>query len=730
MENHELEMAQKFLQETNYNIFLTGKAGTGKTTFLLNIQKQIGKRLVVTAPTGVAAINAGGVTLHSFFQRPFGPWLPGTPEVHNMRKEKVKVLRNIDLLIIDEISMVRADLLDSIDSVLRRYRHNESPFGGVQLLMIGDLYQLPPVVKDDEWDLLHEHYKTPFFFSSHALQKAKLIPIELKTVYRQSDSEFITLLNKVRENNMDDDALRLLNSRYGTELDEDDGIITLCSHNAKADAINSERLAQLKGSERIYSAEVEGEFPESSWPTPESLTLKTGAQVMFVRNDQGEEKRFYNGKLGTVLWVGKDEVGVRCPDDEEIVVKAICWENIEYNLDEEEMELKQKTIGSFSQIPLKLAWAITIHKSQGLTFDQVIIDAGSSFAHGQTYVALSRCRSFQGMSLTSEITRRAIHTDSDVQGFSRWSAEHEPTEEELQQARISYQQKLLFSCFNFDNLQQALWRFISLLRGNISRISFGGGDIETIETLCEEQIGAVGKKFCNQLAALFKKGTLPAEDEEIIERLDKASVWFQERFDELLLPFARNFFVEIDNSEMRKQFDRRFLSLRREIFIQYAAIASCANCGERFSANRYFKKIGAAEIEAERRKKCTERSSGISESSAGSERESSRAASKKEAGAVKIYGEEEITHPDFFAALKEWRLEKSRDEDIAAYLVLAQKPLIQIAILLPTSKKELLAVHGIGPKLYERYGEEILAMVKEYRLENGITEISLPEVGR
>lgn len=710
VENREQILARQFLEETDCHIFLTGKAGTGKTTFLHSLQKSLPKRMVITAPTGVAAINAGGVTIHSFFQRPLGPYLPGdiTRERHNLRKEKVNMMRNLDLLVIDEISMVRADLLDSIDAVLRRYRGNELPFGGVQLLMIGDLYQLPPVVKDSDWQLLQPHYTTPYFFSSLALRNSELLTIELRHVFRQRDSRFITLLNKVRENRIEPADLTLLNSRCQLSAQDQPATkpqetITLCSHNNLAESINQKRLAELDGRSRQYSAEVSGEFPESTWPTAETLRLKVGAQVMFVRNDSSTEKLFYNGKIGTITWIEKERVGVRCEEDRgEITVEGVNWENIEYSLNQETLELDQNTIGTFKQLPLKLAWAITIHKSQGLTFDQVIIDAKAAFAHGQTYVALSRCRSFEGLTLASPVSYQSIKTDPNIRKFSRYAAENPPTESRLALARIRYQQKLLLQCFDFGRLGYRMRRFGNTLLGNASIVQLGGvGELEELMQEIESQIVAVGENFRRQLGGLFNEEKIPAEDPVIMERITKGSAWFHQQFERLLFPMYTTLFFETDNTQIRARLRRLFKEMAEEITIKHAAISSCST---EFSTTGYLRAIGAAAT-----KKQT----------------APKGSSREESGPV--YSEADIAHPDFFTTLKKWRKEQAQKEDLPAYRVLAQKPLIQLAIHLPVTEKALLKIHGIGPKLTARYGEELLAMIKAYRLAHNITEISLPE---
>lgn len=400
----QLKLALDFVETTGKNIFLTGKAGTGKTTFLHNLKKSTSKRMVVVAPTGVAAIGAGGVTIHSFFQLSFGPQLPENlykkGEVSGLQrfnKTKINIIKSLDLLVIDEISMVRADLLDGIDRVLRRFKNRYKPFGGVQLLMIGDLQQLAPIAKDNEWAILQEFYESVFFFSSKALQQTNFVSIELSEIFRQSDQYFINLLNKVRNNELDTNSINELNKRYIPNFNpnDKDGYITLTTHNHQAKSINDAKLNALKTEAKTFEATVKGNFPEHSYPTDYNLTLKVGAQVMFVKNDPTYEKQFFNGKIGTLEDIDDEGLYVQCPDDPSpILVTPLTWENTRYTLDRNTKMIKEETTGSFTQYPLKLAWAITIHKSQGLTFDRAIIDAQAAFTHGQVYVALSRCRTF------------------------------------------------------------------------------------------------------------------------------------------------------------------------------------------------------------------------------------------------------------------------------------------------------------------------------------------------
>jgi ATP-dependent exoDNAse (exonuclease V) alpha subunit len=400
--NPELELAFEYVNATNRHIFLTGKAGTGKTTFLHRIRDQVPKRMAVVAPTGVAAINARGVTIHSLFQLPFGVLTPDRIRAELPKRrfsgKKINLLKSLDLLVIDEISMVRADVLDALDAVLRRYRRNRRPFGGLQLLMIGDLHQLPPVVKDQDWEQLRPHYDTAYFFGSLALRQAKPTVVQLKHIYRQSDGHFIDLLNKVRNNRIDATVLEQLNSRYRPDFRPygEEGYITLTSHNRTARAINTEKLAELPGQATVFQAEVNGDFPESMYPNEPELHFKVGAQVMFNKNDSYPDRLYYNGKIGRITAIAGEEITVQCPGEAPITVGPVAWENRKYSINSVTKEVSDSIVGTYTQHPLRLAWAITIHKSQGLTFERVVIDAEAAFAHGQVYVALSRCKSFEG----------------------------------------------------------------------------------------------------------------------------------------------------------------------------------------------------------------------------------------------------------------------------------------------------------------------------------------------
>ncbi|MEA2083693.1 MAG: helix-turn-helix domain-containing protein [Thermodesulfobacteriota bacterium] len=707
--NHELQLANDFVRYTGCNIFLTGKAGTGKTTFLHNLQKNTVKRMIITAPTGVAAINAGGVTLHSFFQLPFGPFVPGseTYERNKQRqfrfsKEKKRIIQSLDLLVIDEISMVRADLLDAVDAVLRRHRRNNQPFGGVQLLMIGDLHQLSPVAKHDEWHLLQQHYESVYFFSSKALGLTELLTIELQHIYRQSDVRFIKLLNRVRDNRLDESSRAELNRRYIQDFTpgEDQGYITLTTHNRSAESINQTRLEALTKKEHRFKAEISGDFPEHIYPTPATLLLKEGAQVMFVRNDPSAEKLYYNGKIGKINRISGKNISVICPGDEqEIVIEPVIWENIKYTVNDENKEIEEDIIGKFEQYPLKLAWAITIHKSQGLTFDKAIIDAKAAFAHGQVYVALSRCKTLEGMVLSSPISSRGVETDKAVKCFDENVHQNQPSESRLQEAKISYQQQLLLDCFDFQLLSNRLGYFAHLLLSNARVVQVSGlADIGQVKKMATDDILVVSENFKRQLRTLFAAGGLPESDAYILERISKASTWFQDKFAVIFDDVVQKLHVETDNTDLRKKIGNALNNLKQEIAVKLAGVQCCE---KGFSPSSYLRTVSAAEIDFTPEKAKKSRSP--------------------------AYTESDVAHSELFQTLKEWRSRKAKELEIAHFLILYQRVLIQIVVCLPDNTADLRKINGVGKKTIENYGEEIVAMVCAYRQKHGIEKVVLPE---
>jgi hypothetical protein len=509
-------LALDYIDSTNTTIFLTGKAGTGKTTLLQQIKREAKKKLAVVAPTGVAAINAGGMTIHSFFQLPFGPLVPGgegRPEVH-YTPEKKELLYHLELLIIDEVSMVRPDILDQVDLILRNVKESAYPFGGVQLLLIGDLSQLSPIIREEEWAMLGRFYASPYFFSSLVLQKMPYVRIELDHVYRQKEQAFVDILNEVRNQTITSSNLSVLNSRYQPNFvpAADDPYITLTTHNSIANKINLGYLEALAGETFDFKATIKGDFPKDAYPTETELKLKVGAQVMFVKNDSSAEKLYYNGKIGTVNRIEGNTVIV-----DGLAVETLEWSNIKYQLDGE--QISETNAGSFAQIPLKLAWAITIHKSQGLTFDKAIIDVSEAFAHGQAYVALSRCRTLAGMILRNPIAAQNIIGDPAVIRYNT-QVRNQP---DLEADRLRYAQFLLTELFNFNGLKNRLHHFEQLLSNNITAVAEKTArqlklhDAERIQKAAAYfsiELKQAAESLCSQIPALIgasKEGAAKAD---------------------------------------------------------------------------------------------------------------------------------------------------------------------------------------------------------------------------
>lgn len=546
--NPVFELAEKFVNHTDKNIFVTGKAGTGKTTFLRHIVEHTFKKCVVAAPTGIAAINAGGVTLHSLLQLPMLPFVPTTGYYdHNvavtkktlfmqqrMSREKVKLLNELELLIIDEASMLRADTLDCIDHILKHRRNSNLPFGGLQLLFIGDLYQLPPVAKREEEGLLREFYDSNYFFNAEVVRGHQPVCIELDKVYRQQDEFFVNILNEVRDNRLKTDHLEILNERYNPVFEPDTvgDYITVSSHNYKADEINQKQLAKLKSPEKTYEAEKTGEF--FAEPVDPVLKLKEGAQIIFIKNDKMETKRFYNGKLGIVDKIGEKGVSVRFPQENNtLFLEKETWENkrVEFNTDTDEIE--EKVLGTYTQFPIKLAWAITIHKSQGLTFDKAIVDAGDSFAPGQVYVALSRLRTLEGMVLKSRITQEAIKTDPLVKEFSKSFEKKEQLEVLLEEASKEYIPKLLYKVFDYEKVLESF----AFHRDSIGKRKFD--NLAEAQTWTDQLFVKIQKqaeiasKFIMQLQAILN----PSQTDYVAldERVAKGVEYFTNEIDAMVM---------------------------------------------------------------------------------------------------------------------------------------------------------------------------------------------------
>jgi hypothetical protein len=568
MNNHFFDL----IEHTNRSVFLTGKAGTGKTTFLNEFVKKTRKKHIVVAPTGIAAINAGGVTIHSMFGLPLRTFLPTTDRIDTSlanniadlmphfkyRKDKLKLLREVEVLIIDEVSMLRADVLDMMDFSLRFIRRNNQRFGGVQMLFIGDLYQLPPVVRDEH--ILKMYYNSPFFFDSHAIKDIPLITIELTKVYRQSDPEFLEILNAIRDGDVANIDFEHLNERYDPDFAAgEDSYVYLCSHNKMADDINQEKLAEIKVSPSTYEAKLFGEFKENQFPNEQFLELKLGAQVMFIRNDISGEKKYFNGKLGQISALDENEIKVILDGSErEITVKREVWEQKKYFLDTEK-NIKEEVLGSFEQFPIKLAWAVTIHKSQGLTFDNVIIDAGKSFTAGQVYVALSRCRTLEGIVLKSKITPEVIFKDNRILQFQGATFANDNVEAILNQEKYDYSIKKVLRTVDCQWLLKEIedWNNLSLVTKSIDHLK-----TKQLYTQLKPEIVNLGTIFGKLERVIFQKVNNFIDQKEEwseIESKTKGAVnfFFTEIRDKVFNPL-KEFYAEIKGTKGLKQYNEDF----------------------------------------------------------------------------------------------------------------------------------------------------------------------------
>ena len=692
--NAELNLAHQFIENTDRNLFITGKAGTGKTTFLRSVKENSHKRMVVVAPTGVAAINAKGVTIHSFFQMPFGPILPNqisqaSNQQRRFSKTKIDIIKSLDLVIIDEISMVRADVLDGIDQVLRRYKNKHKVFGGVQILMIGDLQQLAPVVKPNEWSLLKEHYNTVYFFSSKAYQAASVVSIELQHIYRQKNADFIKILNEIRNDQLSETSATILNKRYQPMFSphKDEGYITLTTHNKRASLINDSELNTLTTKNHIFNAEVSGKFNENAFPNDERLALKVGAQVMFIKNDSSPEKRYYNGKIGIITAISRENVTVQCANEiDEIITEKEQWDTVNYSIHEETKELKEDIVGTFSQIPLRLAWAITIHKSQGLTFNKAIIDAEASFAHGQTYVALSRCTSLEGLVLKTPISNSAIINDTTVQVFSKEVEENHPDETILTASEIQFQLNLISELFDYQSFLYPVSRLIDIYYKN--RTSIKGEVIEHLQLIKENGIVAlmkVSNGFKNQLLAISSEGILPENSSQIQDRFKKAVDYFlTESIKNIVQPIASLSFSS-DNKAVKKDFTTQFDKLQELLSEKVFALKKMT---EGFKVQPYLKIRAAAVLQ---------KTTPVKKKKLPSKRD-----------------------PILALGLRALRDDISKAENIPHFQIFTQETLYAICDSLPRTEKELLKVNGMGKIRVKKYGDEILELIETYCKENGI----------
>ncbi|MDR0437715.1 MAG: AAA family ATPase, partial [Bacteroidales bacterium] len=657
--NPELQLANDFVAFSSKNVFLTGRAGTGKTTFLHQLKVHSPKRMIVVAPTGVAAINAGGVTIHSFFQLPLTPFLPTyPPEGFNkmFRKEKINIIKSLDLLVIDEISMVRADVLDAVDAVLRRFRRNSKPFGGVQLLMIGDLQQLPPVVKDEEWSILKTAYQTPYFFSSQALNKTDYVTIELKQIFRQSDENFIEILNQVRNNQLDSESLQLLNSRHIPSFQEksEEQVIQLTTHRYQAQDINQQKLNSIAESEYAFEADVYDEFPEWSYPVEKSLKLKLGAQVMFAKTISERSKEFYNGKIGEIIEISENNIVVKCPgDDFEILVPRVEWKTIRYEIDDETKAIREHVIGTFAQYPLRLAWAMTIHKSQGLTFDKVAIDARAAFAHGQVYVALSRCKTLEGLVLTSKIDASCLHNDQQIRQYTDEIEHNKPDEKRLQQAKLDYQHELLFELYDLSQLLRLSRRVLRFyyehsnsIVGNLKAM------MSEIVNCVDNELNPVIQKFHNHLNYYLSQPLILEENQEFQKKIKSSQPYFSDILNYLNEEYFAKINFTSENKEVKSKIKDLLQQIHSEMFYKQACFKACKNG---FFLSTYVDERAKATLIEPKLPK----------------------APKTE----KMTSTDEVENPELFEELRLWRKVVAEEKELPAYCILHTKTLVSIVNL-------------------------------------------------
>lgn len=695
--NERFELAYRFVTETQESIFLTGKAGTGKTTFLKYLKAHSAKNTIVAAPTGVAAINAGGVTLHSLFHLPFHPFLPTTAGKQELlakiryNKQRLQLLRKMEVLIIDEVSMVRCDVMDAIDTILRSVRwQHEVPFGGVQLLFIGDLFQLPPVAQNHEWQVLQEYYNSTFFFDSKVIQEQMPLLIELTTIYRQKEELFVKLLNKVRNNQLEAEDLEILNERYipGFQPDRDETYITLTSHNNQAELINRQQLQRLTAPPYTYTAKIEGDFPENSYPADAALVLREGAQVMFLKNDT-LGKRFFNGKIGVVHSLTEDEIIVRC-GNENIRVEKETWDHSRYTLNRADGKLEQDVLGTFEQYPLRLAWAITIHKSQGLTFEKVMIDAGLSFTSGQVYVALSRCTSLDGIVLLSKIQPSVIFSNQQVVDGQKALLPKGSLPQRFEEARKVFVQQLLEELFSFaqtylasKQLQQSITKHkFDLTEDAESWINNWQLQLQNLNTL--------GQKFLLQLNELSKQHPLVEENLALQKRVQDASNYFIPRLEELQQQLKQHPLVTEHKTvadEVNEYLNALFVALHTEIYYLQSGkqpFGITAHLQHKLSLT-----IPRANL-------------------------SSYAANKKQTAAG-------LVHPELYFQLKEWRDRVCDESNQPIYMVANSNSLQDICTYLPFTKEHLLLLSGFGKAKVDKYGDEILELVTDYCTEHNLS---------
>ncbi|MFW0718412.1 HRDC domain-containing protein [Pedobacter sp. N23S346] len=690
--NQDNQLILDFIKSTNQPIFLTGKAGTGKTTLLRKIKETTAKNFAVVAPTAVAAINAGGVTIHSFFQMPFGPIIPIQQSGEAAKdlkysEDKIKLLKCLELLVIDEISMVRADMLDFIDYTLKNVKASNLPFGGVQVLMIGDLYQLSPIAHD-AWHILKDYYLSPYFFDSLILKQISLVTFELEKVYRQSDPLFLDILNKIRENTLTPALLDQLNEHYDPTLADawKEDYITLTTHNNLVGQINTECLEKLAGQTHAFQAKITGDFPKDAYPVDDVLHLKVGAQVMFIKNDSSGKRLYYNGKAAKVVGIENDRVRVQFLDDSQAFeVEREEWQNVKYALDQEENKINETNTGTFAQYPFKLAWAITIHKSQGLTFEKAIVDISSSFTHGQAYVALSRCKSLEGLLLKSPVKMENIMTDKRIIAFTADAVSRKPVTDDLVSFQKQYAWNLVDDLFDF-NAIEAYWKIlkISKFRANDENAALNNLQM-AVTDLLEKDIIRIARKFKDQELAKINKNTNLDDDEIFLERLAKAAKYFIPKLETVINEMSKFAGLSIYLDEQSEKI--------------LATLSNCANAlnvkfslfkfnWSPFSLDEYTKTYLASTNKFDQRPKKT--------------------------SVVKAVLPKEIVNQKLYQSLVAWRKTVSEARNVPAHTILSDLALLNVAAKPPRSTDQLAAVKGVGIGNAVDLGREILKIVNEF----------------
>jgi hypothetical protein len=699
MQGKYYEMAYHFANYTNCSLFLTGKAGTGKTTFLRNLKEQTGKEMAIVAPTGIAAINAGGVTIHSFFQLPLSPFVPTVEGRRNlvskikMNSARRKVLDRLETLVIDEVSMVRADLLDGIDTVLRHFRYRrDEPFGGVQMIFIGDMYQLSPVCNEIEWQLLSSYYPSMYFFDSQAIRSQPPVYIEFDNIFRQSNLDFIRLLNEVRNNKISDESFEMLQSLYkpGFVPPKNDTYITLTTHNYKADGINAEELAKLSGKSRKFTATIKGDYPGKGYPTEMELEFKIGAKVMFLKNDRETPRRYFNGKIGEITGFDGEVIYVGCPGESPVPVVPETWENISYTTDSTSKQITETLLGTFEQYPLRLAWAITIHKSQGLTFDKAIIDAGQAFTPGQVYVALSRCRSLDGLVLLSRINRNSLHVDESIVRYDSQKLPVEVLSERLDAFKKEYRAKILFDVFDFQYLVGTMIRLTEFVKEKIA--SFNSETLTFLASISGHlsNMQKVAMRFQNELRTLAF--AVPVDERKLNERIAAAAGYFSGILQTVSGELKKSSAIsdsKANASRYNDDLEKVFYSVGERLHIY-------GNMGDGFTVEQYFMAKGTF----------------VAPTFAVNAFAGTNPSKKTEA-----------RYPILFYRLMDYRRNVCDENDIPLYLVASTQALTEVATFLPQTLGDLLKLSGFGEATVAKYGQQILDITTGYCNEHGLESL-------